>query len=82
MEANDYVSLKDEGNAQFKSGNYSEALIHYTKALDIASQSGDKSSAEFQSTVHNNQAACYLKLNKPSQAYLEASKGISTILTI
>ncbi|XP_067935381.1 protein unc-45 homolog B-like isoform X2 [Watersipora subatra] len=69
----DHTSLKEEGNSHFKSGNYSEALVCYTKALDIG---GEAPSAAFQLAVHSNKAACYLKLQDPKHAQIEASKAL------
>ena len=46
---------KNEGNAQFKSGNYEEAITSYKKALGLAR---DKEI----DIIHKNIAACYLKL--------------------
>ena len=47
--------LKEEGNSAFKAGNYEEALVKYTRALDITEKETDKS------LYLKNRAAVYLK---------------------
>ncbi|CAG5133649.1 unnamed protein product [Candidula unifasciata] len=49
--------LKDEGNDKFRGGNYDEAIIAYTEALDICPLSFHKE----RSIMFANRAACKMK---------------------
>lgn len=52
-------SLKEKGNALFKSGDYQQAVDIYTSALDVALED-----REVLLAVLSNRAACFLKLER------------------
>ena len=51
----DAEKLKAEGNDSFKAGNYEEALVKYTRAIELADKDSEKS------TYLKNRAAVHLK---------------------
>ena len=59
-------SLKAQGNAHHKAQRYTEALVSYTAALQHAG-------SQDEAVLHNNMAACHLKLGHHQQACVEAS---------
>ena len=61
-------TLREEGNAFYKSGKLQEALECYEKALESASASGDIA------VLHKNKAACYLKMEQYKMAEISASQ--------
>ncbi len=64
------VELKDEGNALFKSGEFSDALDLYQQALD---QDPDDA---MKVILHSNRSICCLKLNQNEDAAEEASHAL------
>ena len=62
----DYRTLKAQGNAHHKAQRYTEALVSYTAALQHAG-------SQDEAVLHNNMAACHLKLGHHQQACVEAS---------
>ena len=54
-EAMDPEKLKGEGNDAFKAGDYEEALVKYTRAIELTEKDNDKS------TYLKNRAAVHLK---------------------
>ncbi|RWS10668.1 Protein unc-45-like protein [Dinothrombium tinctorium] len=68
--------LKEEGNKRFKTGEYSEAIDFYLKALKEANDASECESSECRLAIYKNLAAAYLKLNDHSQAAQYASKAI------
>ena len=59
---------KDKGNAAFKDGNYSQAVLHYTEALDL-----DASHV----VALCNRAQCFLKLGEHDKALADADAALS-----
>ena len=51
----DPTVLREQGNAAFKTGAWEEALVAYTKALDLAPEEQERA------TVLKNRAAVHLK---------------------
>ncbi len=62
--------LKEEGNANFKGGNYQTAVDRYSEALKL--DSGDKS---VKSVLLKNRAAVHLKTGDFSAAERDCTKG-------
>ncbi|XP_048364168.1 sperm-associated antigen 1 [Sphaerodactylus townsendi] len=54
------AALKAEGNALFKNGQFGEAILKYSEAIENASNSGMPSPEDI-SILYSNRAACYLK---------------------
>uniref|UniRef100_A0A175YQD5 Uncharacterized protein n=1 Tax=Daucus carota subsp. sativus TaxID=79200 RepID=A0A175YQD5_DAUCS len=67
-EANKEISLKEQGNAFFKAGNYLKAAALYTQAIKK-----DPSNA----TLYSNRAAAFLHLVKLQKALADAETTIS-----
>ncbi|XP_062204463.1 uncharacterized protein LOC133906536 [Phragmites australis] len=61
------VALKDQGNEQFKSGNYLKAAALYTQAIKL-----DPDNA----TLYSNRAAAFLQLVKLSKALADAETTV------
>nr|CAB3462558.1 unnamed protein product [Digitaria exilis] len=61
------AALKDQGNAQFKSGNYLKAAALYTQAIKL-----DPDNA----TLYSNRAAAFLHLVKLSKALADAETTV------
>lgn len=57
---------KEKGNAEFKVGNYAQAIIHFSNAIEL-----DASHVLF-----SNRSACYCGLKKYEEALADASKCI------
>ncbi|XP_054841223.1 sperm-associated antigen 1 [Eublepharis macularius] len=54
------ATLKAEGNALFKNGQFGEAILKYSEAIENVSKSGIQSPEDV-SILYSNRAACYLK---------------------
>nr|XP_056710091.1 sperm-associated antigen 1 [Euleptes europaea] len=54
------AALKAEGNALFKNGQFGEAILKYSEAIENVSDSGIQSPEDI-SILYSNRAACYLK---------------------
>lgn len=82
---------KVRGNEAFTAGEYGQAILLYSLALDKAEELPDAMSASFSSTssttttttflfprdvVYANRAACFLKLGQPEKAEQDASKAL------
>lgn len=62
---------KDEGNTQFKAGDWDGAIQSYTKAINCTSkESLDKC------IYYKNRAAAYLKLNKNEEAVKDTTSAL------
>ncbi|CAH8554552.1 unnamed protein product [Heterobilharzia americana] len=59
---------KNQGNSCYKRGLYDEAIVWYTKGINIDSTNA---------LLYNNRSAAYLMINKPLDAYKDASRSIS-----
>ena len=73
------VSLKEEGNALFKAGAVPDAIAKYNAALDAAAAEATDSSVsgKLAADVHNNLAACFLKLEQPEAALLHCDRALA-----
>ena len=63
------VTLKEDGNAKFKAGNYEEALSAYTDALQL----GDIKDTD-KAVIYKNRSMCNIKLEKFKEAIDDASE--------
>ena len=57
---------KELGNAQFKQGNYEQAIVHFSKAIELGATH----------VLYSNRSACYCGLRKYEEALNDASKCI------
>jgi len=57
---------KELGNAQFKVGNYTEAIVHFSKAIELGATH----------VLYSNRSACYCGLQKYDEALSDADKCI------
>lgn len=66
---------KARGNEAFGSGEYGQAILHYSLALDKAAQltSNDLFKKDI---VHSNRAACFLKLGQHEKAEEDAAAAL------
>ena len=67
-------NLREEGNAEFKKGEYSNAIRIYETALQICEAHGFEENA---ATLHSNAAAVYLKWNDFQAASIHAEQCIA-----
>ena len=68
------------GNQSFTSGEYAQAAVHYTLAIDLAN-TADSQSTQFPQPVnpilhacYSNRAQCFLKLGQPEKAVEDAKR--------
>ena len=54
------------GNEQFKVGNYDQAIVHFSKAIDLGATH----------VLYSNRSACYCGLRKYDEALADATKCI------
>ena len=57
---------KELGNAQFKQGNYQQAIVHFSKAIELGPTH----------VLYSNRSACYCGLRKYEDALTDATKCI------
>ncbi|XP_013379041.1 protein unc-45 homolog B [Lingula anatina] len=73
-EVPDFVTLKEEGNKYFTSGQYDAAISTYTKALEESD-----AKPQDKGVLYKNRAACYLKLEKYEEACADATQALEII---
>lgn len=61
---------KAAGNKEFQAGNFSKAIEHFTKAIDLGFKDAH--------VLYSNRSACYCGLRKYDDALADASKCIDT----
>ena len=64
------VSCKERGNWHFRRAEYDDALVYYTKAIQLG---GDKVALN---TFHKNRAACFIKLEKYDEAVNDSTAAL------
>lgn len=64
------IKFKDQGNVEFKNGNWTEAVDAYSKAIKV----GEKHKQL--PTFYKNRAAAYLKLEKYEQVVKDCDKSL------
>ncbi|XP_059827650.1 sperm-associated antigen 1-like isoform X1 [Hypanus sabinus] len=67
--------LKSEGNELFKTGQFGDAVMKYSKAITELSESGVDCPAEF-SILLSNRAACYLKDGNCSECIKDCTRAL------
>ena len=72
------------GNQSFTNGEYAQAAVHYTMAIDLAN-TADSQSTQFPQPVnpilhacYSNRAQCFLKLGQPEKALEDSNMCIKT----
>jgi tetratricopeptide (TPR) repeat protein len=60
------------GNEAFKEGNYSQAMVFYTKAIDVVNMMPVAEKPDLLHICYSNRAACWLKLGQPEKALDDA----------
>nr|CAH8854211.1 unnamed protein product [Trichobilharzia regenti] len=65
LQAEEY---KNKGNECYKQGLYDEAIVWYTKGINVDSNNA---------LLYNNRSAAYLMINKPLDAYKDACRSIN-----
>ena len=63
----EWLELKEKGNQFFKTGNFTEALIHYSKAIKLDNKQG---------ALYLNRALCELKLDRLEYARQDAEDAM------
>ena len=69
-------AAKDAGNAQFKAGEYADALACWLRAIHLHGE-GQPLEAAMRSTLHSNSAAALLKLKRPADALAECEQALA-----
>jgi Flp pilus assembly protein TadD len=70
----DCQAEKQKGNDSFQAGEYAQAILHYSLALDTAAQlSDDMFPADI---LYSNRAACFLKMGHHEKAEQDATKAL------
>jgi len=69
---------KAKGNQYFKDGDFSAALAHYEKGVELL-RACDQVQATAVATLLSNSAQCFLKLKWPERAKKSASMAIATV---
>ena len=59
---------KELGNAQFKVGNYEQAIVHFSKAIAL----------EPNNVLYSNRSACYCGLKKYDEALQDSELCINS----
>ncbi|RUS81631.1 hypothetical protein EGW08_010594 [Elysia chlorotica] len=64
--------MKDEGNTRFRNGEYDDAILSYTSALDLCPLEFHKE----RSIMYSNRAACKMKQEDYEDAIADSSKAL------
>lgn len=65
-------------NDLFERGQYNEAIIDYTKVLQVSKEGSDQT---FLALIHSNRSACYLKTKEYEKARRDAMQTIDLAST-
>jgi valyl-tRNA synthetase len=76
------ATLKDAGNALFTAGDVPGAISKYDEALKLTTGASDSAAAGEDSrtlvaSLHNNLAACWLRLEDPARALEHADAALT-----
>ncbi|XP_036596411.1 sperm-associated antigen 1 [Trichosurus vulpecula] len=69
------ADLKNEGNELFKNGQFGEALLKYSQAVEKVQGSGSENADEL-SVLYSNRAACYLKEGNCSRCVEDCNRAL------
>ncbi|XP_058689002.1 sperm-associated antigen 1 [Poecile atricapillus] len=69
------AKLKSEGNELFKSGQFGEAVLKYSEAIECVSGLGEQSPDDL-SILYSNRAACYLKEGNCSDCIQDCNRAL------
>ncbi|XP_074941602.1 sperm-associated antigen 1 [Phalacrocorax aristotelis] len=69
------AKLKSEGNELFKSGQFGEAVLKYSEAIEYVSGLGEQSPDDL-SILYSNRAACYLKEGNCSDCIQDCNRAL------
>ncbi|XP_064363735.1 sperm-associated antigen 1 isoform X2 [Dromaius novaehollandiae] len=69
------AKLKSEGNELFKSGQFGEAALKYSAAIEYVVGSGEQSPGDI-SILYSNRAACYLKEGNCSDCIQDCNRAL------
>ncbi|KFR01740.1 Sperm-associated antigen 1, partial [Nipponia nippon] len=69
------AKLKSEGNELFKSGQFGEAVLKYSEAIDYVIGLGEQSPDDL-SILYSNRAACYLKEGNCSDCIQDCNRAL------
>ncbi|XP_068093829.1 sperm-associated antigen 1 [Hyperolius riggenbachi] len=67
--------LKAQGNQLFKNGQFAEAALRYTEAIENLRNTGDEDAEEL-GVLYSNRAACHLKDGNSSQCIEDCNKAL------
>ncbi|KAM8810612.1 sperm-associated antigen 1 [Eudromia elegans] len=69
------AKLKSEGNELFKSGQFGEAVLKYSAAIDYVTGLAEQSPGDI-SILYSNRAACYLKEGNCSDCIQDCNRAL------
>ncbi|XP_062426444.1 sperm-associated antigen 1 [Rhea pennata] len=69
------TKLKSEGNELFKSGQFGEAVLKYSAAIEYVMGLGEQSPGDI-SILYSNRAACYLKEGNCSDCIQDCNRAL------
>ncbi|XP_030821959.1 sperm-associated antigen 1 isoform X2 [Camarhynchus parvulus] len=69
------AKLKTEGNELFKSGQFGEAVLKYSEAIEYVTGLGEQSPDDL-SILYSNRAACYLKEGNCSDCIQDCNRAL------
>nr|XP_031359913.1 sperm-associated antigen 1 [Lonchura striata domestica] len=69
------AKLKSEGNELFKSGQFGEAVLKYSEAIEYVTSLGEQSPDDL-SILYSNRAACYLKEGNCSDCIQDCNRAL------
>ncbi|XP_027573306.1 sperm-associated antigen 1 isoform X1 [Pipra filicauda] len=69
------AKLKSEGNELFKSGQFGEAVLKYSEAIEYVIGLGERSPDDL-SILYSNRAACYLKEGNCSDCIQDCNRAL------
>ncbi|RMC15097.1 hypothetical protein DUI87_07277 [Hirundo rustica rustica] len=69
------AKLKSEGNELFKSGQFGEAVLKYSEAIECVAGLGEQSPEDL-SILYSNRAACYLKEGNCSDCIQDCNRAL------